>query len=172
MRRAEGERIRQLLPPFVERLAGPRIDEIDRDIAEDLERAVNGGAGGGGIMVAAEESQRIVAQGLDADGEPVDAGSLQAAQVSAQDVVGIGLKRDLGIEFHAEAGIRRGEDGLDLLRLEQRGRAATEIDRIERAMLWHARAVDADVVIDCLQERAVVARLGCVHIEVAVGANL
>ena len=123
-------------------------------------------------MVPAEESQRIVAQGLDADGEPVDAGSLQAAQVSAQYVVGIGLKRDLGIEFHAETGIRRGEDGLDLVRLEQRGRATPEIDRIEGAMLRHARTMDADVIIDGLQERAVVARLGCVHIEVAVGAYL
>ena len=70
----EGDGFRQLPPPVIGRLAGKRIDEIEGKPGDGAPGRLDGAPGLIRLVPAAEERQRRVVEGLDADGEAVDAG--------------------------------------------------------------------------------------------------
>ena len=65
---------RQLPLPVVDGLARERIDEVEGKPGNRFPRRLDGAPGLVRMMAAAEELQRFVVEGLDADGEAVDAG--------------------------------------------------------------------------------------------------
>ena len=101
-------------------------------------------------MRAAELFEHFVVIGLHADGNAVKARTQQLFQSLFVDAVGIGLERDLRVGVEAEAALHFVKNFLQILRTEEAGRAAAEVDRIDQ-MLGRKLAGLLDVVGQRLQ---------------------
>ena len=171
MRRAEREGIDKLRFPARRALARARVDQIDRDGWEHLQRTLHRFGRRDGIMVASEKGERGIAQRLHADRQARHPGLLQAEKIRPQNIIGIGFQRDLGAALDAERLRRCQQDRAQFVRPQQRRRAAAEVNRVERAMLRHPRPVRMNVRRDGLDQRSAVAVLGGVDVEVAIRAD-
>jgi phage/plasmid primase-like uncharacterized protein len=66
------------------------------------------------------------------DAETIDAGGANAIQPLERHRLRVRFERDLRIRGHRERMATGGDDGLDLVGLEQRRRASAEVDRVGR----------------------------------------
>ncbi len=123
-------------------------------------------------MITAQKSQCMIPQRLYADGKPVDTCRLQPLKVHAHDVIRIGFNCNFSIMFQAETVTGSSDQPGNGVGGQQGRRPSPKIKTVGRPMLWHARTMDRNIFPDCLQQGFQVAVLGCVHIEVAVWADL
>ena len=112
-----------------ERLAGPRIDQVEGEPREDVARASSTARRASATSWRRPSAlQRGVVERLHAERDAVDAGGAIAAEALRLDAAGIGLQRDLGIRRDRPVSRDRIEDCADRRRLHQRRRAAAEED--------------------------------------------
>ena len=121
--------------PAGEGLVGQAIHQIDRhigkaDLARPLHRLPRLLIG----VRAAELLEHLVVVGLDADGNAVEARAQEFFERLVRHAVGVGLERDLRVRVEAEAALDLVKDLLQILRAEETGRAAAEIDRIDHVL--------------------------------------
>jgi hypothetical protein len=96
--------------------------------------STDGGARAIDAVKTRETAQLVVAEGLNADAQPVDAGAPERRQPSLGDRLRVGFHRDFAVRRHVERVFARLDDPRDLPGLEQRRRPAAEIDRVGRAL--------------------------------------
>ena len=89
-------------------------------------------AGAIGAVQPRQPLQLVVAKRLDTEAETVDAGRAVRREPILGDAFRIRLERDFAIAREVERVLARGDDPRDLVRLEQRRRAAAEEDRVGR----------------------------------------
>ena len=154
----------------VERLARPRVDQIERVALEVRARHRDGVERLLRRVQAAELLQRDIVERLHAERDAVDAGGAIAAEARGLDAGRIGFQRHLDVGRDAPVLGDGVEDRLHRRRLHQRRRAAAEENRRHRAA-GHARGGRGDLGFERAHEaRLVDAAVAHVAVEVAIGA--
>ena len=166
------QRVAQLLLPGRQRLAGARIDEIEREALEGRARDVDRRLRLGDGVDAPERLQDVVAQRLHAERHAIDTRRAIAAKAGRLDAARVGLERDLGAGLDAPQRRDLIEDRRDRLRLHQRRRAAAEEDAGNDARPGALRRVPQLAQEGGTKARLVDAAEADVAVEVAVGALL
>src|SRR5215471_18818602 len=82
-------------------------------------------------MDAPEPTQLVVVKRLDTGAQTIDTSRAKTFQLVAIDSLGIGLERDFAVRVDFESIANGGHDRVNLVRIEQRRRAAAEKDRID-----------------------------------------
>ena len=126
-----GERKRpaQFLPPCRLLLPRPGIDQVEGQARKNALRERDGGNGLIRRMLAAEKGQCGGVETLHADGHAVDPRRPVSRETPGLDTGGVGLQRDLDRFVRREKVGRIGDQGRDIVRVEQARRAAAEKDR-------------------------------------------
>ncbi len=109
----EGDRVLQFAPPGRRRLARAGVDQIERDT-----RQVAGGKGErrrgfGGGMAATEEGEGVVVEGLNAEGEAIDAGQTITGEAFGFGRGRVGFEGDLDVVGEAPVAGDRIDDRAD-----------------------------------------------------------
>jgi len=124
------DRRRQLFAPGGEGLARQGVDQVHRQAAGKVLGGQLGGAAGlGGVMVAAEEFQRLVVERLQAQRQATHSGLAEGGEAAGLGVRGVGLQADLEIVGGGPEPAGGRHDLRGPARVHQRGRAAAEEDR-------------------------------------------
>ena len=129
----ERQRAGQLGLPFRQRLAGAGINQVEADPAEITLGDGQRGQPLGDIVRAAQEAERGVVQRLQPQRHPVDPGRGEIGEARRLDRGRIGLEGDFDSRLELPGLSRRFDHGGDSLGRHQRGRAAAEEDRGQRA---------------------------------------
>ena len=114
-------------------LPGQSVHDIEVEIPEVLTRNLDGGARLLVVVYAAEGFEPVRVEALDADRQPVDAGSTELAKLVRFERAGVRLERDLGIAREQNAGAHCRQDRIYACGRKQAGRAAAEKHRLHRA---------------------------------------
>jgi hypothetical protein len=91
------ERFLELVFPIFQRLVRTGIDQIETGALEDALRDAHGSHGFIHRMAATQFGQRLFAQRLHAQRDPIDPGGAKALETVDLDAGGIGFERDLGM---------------------------------------------------------------------------
>ena len=130
---AKGQRIVELGAPGADRLARAGVDEVEREAPAARPGGGHGAPRLGRRVVTPQEGERGVVQGLDAEGQAIDAGRDEVLEA------GRCGRRRVGLQGHLEIGRRtpmamHGLDhGADGGGLHERRRAAAEEEAGKRA---------------------------------------
>ncbi len=153
-------------------LAGKGVDQVQGQAWKRLRRQLRSPPRLGGVMVAAQEPERRVVQGLEAQGQPVHPGVGEAREPAGLGVGGIGLQGDLQIGGRGPEAARQGDDLAGPVRVHQRGRAAAEEDR-DQGPVAGARRLGAQVGEDGVPEGQLLGAAApvAIDVEVAIGAD-
>src|SRR5262245_30433776 len=81
-------------------------------------------------MQTAQTLELLVPERLDTETQTIDAGLAKTGELFERDGLGIGLEGDFSVRCKGKAASARFDNRADLVRLEQRRRAATEENRI------------------------------------------
>ena len=127
---AQRQRLAELGAPGVRRLAGPGVDQVDREAREGAARRPRRR---GAPSAASWLRPRKASAASSSDCTPSDSrftpAAAKAAKRPASASVGIGLQRHLEVGRRLEQPPRRRDDLAGPVRVHQRGRAAAEEDR-------------------------------------------
>ena len=153
-------------------LAGEGVDQVERDPREGRDRGPDGAARGRGVVVAAEEGQARVVQRLHAQRQPADPGGGEGGEASGLRVGGVRLQRHLQVRRGGPQARGQGDELGRGPGRHQRGRAAAEVDGLQRAGAGQ-RGLATQVVADGADERRLLLPPPAVahDVEVAVGAD-
>ena len=166
---AESERAVELCPPGRQVLAGPGVDQVERDARKQQARQLERGNGLLGGVLPAEEDQRVRVQALDPERDAVDAGGAEGAEPSRLDAGRVGLERDLEVGRRVEQPGRVCDQVGDGGRVHQARRTATEEDRAERPPS-QPRRLPRQLGPQRAGEPGLVDAVAHVAVEVAIGA--
>ena len=164
----EAERAGEFGLPVAHRLARPRGDEIEADAREGRLRDVERGEASGEIVRAAEEPERVIVQGLQAEADAVDARRAEARKARGFDRGGIGFKRDLDLGVGGPQVVRALGHGGDRGGVHQRGGAAAEEDA-GQPVTGRARGLPGEFGQQRVPVRALVPGGADVAVEITVG---
>ena len=125
----EGDGLSEVALPAFVRFAGQAVDEVDADVVEAVTAAtLHGFDGLPGVVASVQQTEGGVVEGLDAHADAVEGQAAEHGCVLLGQVVGIGLKGNLFAVAEA-VDIGQGiEDLKEILLLELRRRAASEVD--------------------------------------------
>ncbi len=129
----EGERLCEFRAPGRERLARPRIDEVEGDARKNAPPDFERGDRLGDRVLAAEPLQVGLMQALDADGNAVHPGGAVAREAPRLDAGGIGFQRDFEIGLGCEESLCPGDERAHRFGLHQAWGAAAEEDGAQGA---------------------------------------
>ena len=136
--------------PVLERLIGQSENQIDVEVFEAGAAGVfDGRLGLLGRVRPVHEAQIGFVERLHPDREPVDAQAVQSAQIVARSVLRIDLERHFLKRRQVEMPVELVQHAGDFFERKARGRAAAEVDRLDRLQA----AVELAVVFDLGAER-------------------
>ena len=123
---------RQLAPPRLRRLAGQAEDEVDRDGVEAGGlRGLDRGPRLLRAVTAAEEAERVVGEGLDAERESAHPQPAPRGARVGRHVLGVDLEEDPGVGRDRQVLAAGGDDAREVLGRQLRGGPAAEVHRVE-----------------------------------------
>ena len=139
--RLERDGRRQLAPPRLRRLAGQAEDEVDGDGVEACGlRGLDRGPRLLRAVAAAEEAERVVGEGLHAEGEGAHPEAPPGGAGVGRHVLGVGLEEDPGVGRERQVRAAGGDDAREVLRRQLRRGARRRSTRCRRAAGLPTRA--------------------------------
>src|SRR3546814_14572736 len=105
---AKGQRIRQLAFPGGERLAGPRVDQVEADAVETALRRRDRAPRLILAVRAAQKFKNLCVKALNAYRNAIDPGGGEVGEIGDFDRIGVRLERDFDIVREAPQRVRLG----------------------------------------------------------------